>query len=146
MSASLVFTWRRRARAPEQVAPFFTPVQTATVAASAEETPKRAKRLSMALNRLHFWVFLSRILGHRPIDNVSIFCREIGMVVAAATGDRTRIGWAPRPSAAESPLARHSPPGALPRRRAATGTKLLHWMDRNCTGPPLASRPRKQLS
>ncbi|KRP93743.1 hypothetical protein AOQ72_20760 [Bradyrhizobium yuanmingense] len=48
----------------------------------------------MALNRLHFWVFLSRILGHRPIDNVSIFCREIGMVVGAATGDGTRIGWA----------------------------------------------------
>ncbi|MBR0995655.1 transposase [Bradyrhizobium japonicum] len=41
VAASLVFTWRRQARTSEQeVIPFFTPVQIAAVAASAEETPK----------------------------------------------------------------------------------------------------------
>ncbi|MBB4366828.1 hypothetical protein GGD65_007902 [Bradyrhizobium sp. CIR18] len=61
---------------------------------SAKMISKSAKRLSIALNRLQVWLFLSRIFGNRLIDNVPIFCREMGMVVAAATGDRTRIGWA----------------------------------------------------
>ncbi|MDA9390837.1 hypothetical protein WN73_09065 [Bradyrhizobium sp. CCBAU 45394] len=64
-------------------------------AMSAKIISKSAKRLRIALNRLQLWVFLSRILGNRLVDNVPMFCREMGMVVAAAaaaTGDRTRIG------------------------------------------------------
>lgn len=45
VAASLVFTWRRQARTSEQVAPSFTPVQIAAVAASTEETAKLCLRL-----------------------------------------------------------------------------------------------------
>ncbi|MGY4473385.1 hypothetical protein [Bradyrhizobium sp. USDA 3364] len=61
---------------------------------SAKMISKSAKRLSIALNRLRVWLFLIRILGNRLIDSAPMFCREMGMVVAAATGDRTRIRWA----------------------------------------------------
>lgn len=40
VAASLVFTWRRQARALEQVVPPFTPVQIAAVAASDADAPK----------------------------------------------------------------------------------------------------------
>ncbi|OMI06485.1 hypothetical protein BSN85_21700 [Bradyrhizobium brasilense] len=68
--------------------------QTNRLTMSAKMISKSAKRLSIAPNRLRAWLFLILILGNRLIDNVSMSCREIGMVVAAATGDRTRIGWA----------------------------------------------------
>ncbi|MDA9544996.1 hypothetical protein ACM43_11020 [Bradyrhizobium sp. CCBAU 45321] len=61
-------------------------------AMSAKIISKSAKRLSIALNRVPLWVFLSCIFGNRLVDSVPMFCREMGMVVAAATGDRTRIG------------------------------------------------------
>ncbi|RXH40844.1 hypothetical protein XH94_11005 [Bradyrhizobium zhanjiangense] len=63
-------------------------------ATSAKIISKSAKHLSIALNRIPLWVFLSRILGNRLVDNAPMFCREMGIVVAAATGDRTRIGRA----------------------------------------------------
>ncbi|KYK43876.1 hypothetical protein A1D31_37650 [Bradyrhizobium liaoningense] len=58
---------------------------------SAKMISKSAKRLSIALNCRRFWVYLSRIFGNCLIDNVPIFGREMGMVVAATTGDRSRI-------------------------------------------------------
>ncbi|MDA9497674.1 hypothetical protein XI05_09240 [Bradyrhizobium sp. CCBAU 11357] len=67
-------------------------------ALSAKIISKSAKRLRIALNRLQLWLFLSRILSNRLVDNFPMFCREMGMVVAAAaaaTGDRTRI-WRAR--------------------------------------------------
>ncbi|MBB4383241.1 hypothetical protein GGD61_007940 [Bradyrhizobium sp. SBR1B] len=60
---------------------------------SAKMISKSAKHLRIALNRVPARLFLSRVFGNSFVDNVPIFCREMG-IVAAATGDMPPHGWA----------------------------------------------------
>ncbi|KRR28535.1 hypothetical protein CQ14_41305 [Bradyrhizobium lablabi] len=66
------------------------------MATSAEIIPQSTKCLSIKLNRLRLWVFLSRILSNRPIDKVPVFGRQMWIMVAvrAPTGDGSGVSLA----------------------------------------------------
>ncbi|RTE87941.1 hypothetical protein D6B98_39030 [Bradyrhizobium sp. LVM 105] len=116
------------------------------LAMSAKMISKSAKHLSIALNRRRFWVFLSCILGNRLIDNVPMFCREMGMIVAAATGDRTRIGWARLRQVLLKALLPGMPPCGSSKTACCTRDQAVTLDGSKLYGSTIASRPRNQLS